>query len=307
MFIFLTCLFWGEIKIQIPDPIYVVENAYSFKNEILLVDRDTCSIMRIKKSGEVKANHQGRGNGPGEFSIPLSITGNDQLTFVADLQKMHVFDDNLVFLSSFSLPNNARDMLMIGDELFVSTNTYPPKQESIWVYSVTGHLKRRIYKHKIKSPEALLPHTEKDKYGNIFVMQPRQIGPEAWMILSDGTAQEKIEFGLPAQYSIPPNPGEFVKKHGGTPTTHKKWKKHWTEPKGLAVLNARYVVIAYELLEDDLISTQQYLDVLDLKTKKLTMRWRKAPGELLFGGDKLYFAIEGDTSLEIVGVDLLDL
>ena len=60
------------------------------------------------------------------------------------------------------------------------------------------------------------------------------------------------------------------------------------------VVQDRYVVLCFEELDEDLISTHYYLDAYDLASGEKFIDWRETPGLLVGGGDLALFAEEAE-------------
>jgi hypothetical protein len=73
--------------------------------EIIVADKKACRVMAYDKSGMLKRIIGRRGQGPGEFQNPFSLSGNDKYLVVGDTKNMmlNFFDSSGVFLRTIKM------------------------------------------------------------------------------------------------------------------------------------------------------------------------------------------------------------
>jgi len=292
---FLLLLFLFETQgtaITLEDPFFLAEDLAIHTQFFYILDRSSYAVGKFAKDGTLLGYTKGRGQGPGEFDKPRSITVNEDFVFVSDYRMIHIFDHDLKFLKKFETINNPRDIVAFGDKLFVSTVEFPGGSESIYVYRSDGHFVEKFHEHNSPDNQMVMPFLEIDSSGSLYV-QPR-IGYGAHKLSETGQSLDLPALKRSGRYKdfLPYEP--FAKKYGSSLATAKKWRVEWSEPDGVAIVQDQYLVLSFKELQRDLVSNRYYLESFDLQSGEKVLNWAMAPGKLLHGGDGLYFFIDAE-------------
>ncbi len=93
-----------EVKIldSIPDGIYQSRNMTIDENskEIFILDSKACSVAIMNLLTRKNLVFGKRGQGPGEFQIPISLSVNDTYIIVGDIMKIHFLIEKIINISS---------------------------------------------------------------------------------------------------------------------------------------------------------------------------------------------------------------
>jgi len=290
---FLYLLFFAQVaEIRLEEPIFLVEDMTVFEETVFVLDKKSHAVAKIGENGEFVKAIQGKGAGPGEFNIPRSITASESHIFVTDFHNIHVFDQDLVFIKRFAVPNNPRDIVIWNDELYVSTCEFPGGKECLYVYSSDGVFQRKFHQHNSLDAELLMPFMDIDKQGLLYLQSAVGYGIER--IDTGGVPQRLPNLSKPVRFKDFLPFGPFSKKHGMTFAAVKKWRTLWSEADGIAIVENRYLLYSFKHLEEDLLTTSYFLECFDLKESKKVVKWRTAPGKLVSGGENAYFFIDDD-------------
>jgi len=200
---------------------------------------------------------------------------------------VHVFDTSLHFLYDFPIRNNPRDIIAMDNKLFLSISDYPAKDYAIEAYSLKGEILSQFYHHNIDDKTLVMPYFEHDKKGNIYAQ--RRIGYGCDIIYPD--KKQTALLVVPGVAYKDYVKFEPYREKFGRSAAYLHWKKDWSEPTGIALIDDSILLLCFEEIDDDLATRNYYVDGYQVVNMKKIISWQKIPGKLLAGGKFAYISL----------------
>jgi len=134
---------------------YLYELRVDLNKDLIFLDRKGCQILIFDNNGNFLRRFGRKGEGPGEFKFPISITIDNNNIFVLDfsLKRISKFDKNKGFINSFiiSSAHEPAWSIKVNSEGFIFLKGF----------------KRKNYKH-LESGMWINKYTSKEKYLTSF-------------------------------------------------------------------------------------------------------------------------------------------
>lgn len=273
--------------IPVPDDIFIVSDIAVYDQGLYLLDKESTAVVHIDKQGKEIHSHISKGQGPGEFAIPRSLALTDDGVVVSDMGKLHFFSRELSFLRSVDIPNNPRSMAYHQGKLYLGMTMWPLKEHGVYVFDLEGKQIDSFYRHGIDD-ELSMPFLEFGQDGKLYILH--RVKNQVDIYSSPNETVERFPTVPALNYKEITDDQPFYKKYGMNLAAVKKWKTSWSEPHAIAVFRDQYLVLGFQELDEDLITTNYFIDVYDLKTSEKVVSWKKMNQILLGGGKYLYFS-----------------
>jgi len=285
--------------IPVSEAIFIAEDMVIADDQFFVLDAKSFLLVKMDKNGKQLAKAGGRGQGPGEFFNPWSVAAGDGKIFVGDIYKIHVFNaTNLQFEDQIKVVNNSPSLLYDQGELFLGLVNYPNAKDGVYVYDFDGNVRRTFYDCQCEDPPYLAMQA-----GRLYVLSHLEYRVDVFDRL--GKPLNGIALKPSGQYKevIPFEP--MRKKMGDSYATYLKWLSKFSKPSRVAVSDG-FLWVCFGELQNDLRSTNYYVDIYDLSNNSKVVSWKKMNGRLYRGGEKAWFIEEtpqsdGGYGLEIKG------
>ncbi|MGH7500631.1 MAG: 6-bladed beta-propeller [Longimicrobiales bacterium] len=123
----------------------ITDVAFDAEDRIVLLDARNHRIQLIRPDGQLVAQFERSGRGPGEFYVPAAVdVGSDGLIYVLDRGNQRVTSlrqerDSLTFVNEFRIEHDARDLCVLRNAVLL-VGDY--EQQILHYYSVDGQYLR---------------------------------------------------------------------------------------------------------------------------------------------------------------------
>lgn len=291
MLLFMFCTVALDITVArtvpVPDEIFIVSDLAIYDQGLYLLDKESTAVVHLDLDGKLLHSHVAKGQGPGEFAIPRALCLTDDHVVVSDMGKLHFFSRELDFQRSVDIPNNPRSIKHQNGRLYLGMTMWPLKEHGVYVFDLQGNQIDSFYRHGVND-ELSMPFLEFGQDRQLYILHRVNNQVDVYSVKDKNT--DRFPTAPSINYKEITDDQPFYKKYGMNLAAVKHWKTSWSEPHAIAVYRDRFLIIGFQELDQDLITTNHFIDVYDLKTQEKVVSWKKMDRVLLGGGNYVYFS-----------------